>query len=429
MTNRIRCALCVGCVCLSLSSPAAAQVRLTLKEAEARALDSHPLIRASQDIALAAGQVVREAKSAYYPTAFANVTGAAAEDGSRITAGALNNPSILDRFATGVTVSQLVTDFGRTNNLVQGQTLRAGAQEQDVATRKAEVLLEVDRSYFNALGAQAVLRVAQQTVEARQLVTDQVDTLAASGLKSSLDASFARVNLSQAKLLLVEATNDVQAAFAALTAALGSTQAAAYDLQDEPLPPAPPDENTSLVAQALKDRPDIAAKRFSRDAASKFAAAERALWFPVVSAVGAAGVTPYRQAGLTDHYSAAGVNVAVPLTNGNLFSARHTEALLRAQAEDEGLHEIEAQIARDVSIAWLSARSAYQKVDLTNQLLLQASDAMDLAQARYDLGLSSIVELTQAQLNKTSAEIEVARTRYEYQARSVALRFQIGALR
>jgi len=183
------------------------------------------------------------------------------------------------------------------------------------------------------------------------------------------------------------------------------------------------------VAQALKDRPDIAAKRFSRDAASKFAAAERALWFPVVSAVGAAGVTPYRQAGLTDHYSAAGVNVAVPLTNGNLFSARHTEALLRAQAEDEGLHEIEAQIARDVSIAWLSARSAYQKVDLTNQLLLQASDAMDLAQARYDLGLSSIVELTQAQLNKTSAEIEVARTRYEYQARSVALRFQIGALR
>jgi len=288
VTNRIRCALCVGCVCLSLSSPAAAQVRLTLKEAEARALDSHPLIRASQDIALAAGQVVREAKSAYYPTAFANVTGAAAEDGSRITAGALNNPSILDRFATGVTVSQLVTDFGRTNNLVQGQTLRAGAQEQDVATRKAEVLLEVDRSYFNALGAQAVLRVAQQTVEARQLVTDQVDTLAASGLKSSLDASFARVNLSQAKLLLVEATNDVQAAFAALTAALGSTQAAAYDLQDEPLPPPPPDENTSLVAQALKDRPDIAAKRFSRDAASKFAAAERALWFPVVSAVGAA---------------------------------------------------------------------------------------------------------------------------------------------
>ena len=77
----------------------------------------------------------------------------------------------------------------------------------------------------------------------------------------------------------------------------------------------------------------------------------------------------------------------------------------------------------------MSARTAYQKVDLTNQLLTQASDALELAQARYDLGLSSIVELSQAQLNKTQAEIEVARTRYEYQARSVALRFEIGALR
>jgi outer membrane protein len=428
--RRILVVVCACGVCVSLASRASAQaVRLSLKEAEMRALDTHPLIRASQDIALAASEVVRETKSAFYPTAVANVTGAGAEDGSRITAGALNNPSILDRFATGVTISQLVTDFGRTGNLVQGQKLRADAQEQDVVTRRAEVLLEVDRAYFNALGTQAVMRVAQQTVEARQLVSSQVDALAASGLKSSLDASFAKVNLSQAKLLLVQATNDVQAAFATLTAAMGSAQTASYELQDEPLPAPPPDDSASLVAQALKDRPDIAARRFSRDAAARFAAAERALWFPVVSAVGAAGVTPYRQTGLTDHYSAAGFNVAVPLTNGNLYSARHAEAVLRTQAEEEGLRDVEAQITRDVSVAWLSARTAYQKVDLTNQLLAQASDALELAQARYDLGLSSIVELTQAQLNKTEADIEVATTRYEYQTRTVALRFQVGALK
>jgi outer membrane protein len=394
-----------------------------------RALDTHPLIRASRDIALAAGEAARETKSAYYPTAFANVTGAAAEDGSRITAGALNNPSVFDRFATGVIVSQLVTDFGRTGHLVEGQTLRADAQEQDAVTRRAEVRLEVDRAYFNALGAQAVLTVARQTVEARQLVSSQVDTLAASGLKSSLDASFAKVNLSQAQLLLVQATNDVQAAFAALTAAIGSTQAATYELQDEPLPAPPPDDGATLVAQALRDRPEIAARRFSRDAASRFAAAERALWFPVVSAVAAAGVTPYRQTGLTDHYSAAGVNVAVPLTNGSLYAARHAEALFRAQAEEEAVRDVETRVTRDVSVAWLSARTAYQKVDLTNQLLAQASVALELAQARYDLGLSSIVELTQAQLNKTEADIETARARYDYQTRSVALRFQIGALR
>ena len=139
MMHRISLVSSVSCAsaCRSRRSPSAQTVRLSLKEAEMRALDTHPLIRASQDIALAAGEVVRETKSAYYPTAFANVTGAGAEDGSRITAGALNNPSILDRFATGVIVSQLVTDFGRTGNLVQGQTLRADAQEQDVVTRQS----------------------------------------------------------------------------------------------------------------------------------------------------------------------------------------------------------------------------------------------------------------------------------------------------
>ncbi len=68
-----------------------------------------------------------------------------------------------------------MTDFGRTGDLVQTQRLRAGAQEQDVTLVRAEVLLDVDRAYFDVLRAQAVQRVAMQTVDARQLVVDQVD--------------------------------------------------------------------------------------------------------------------------------------------------------------------------------------------------------------------------------------------------------------
>lgn len=430
MMRRIVPVVCVLCASLSLASLASAQaVRLSLKEAETRAIETHPQIRAGHYNALASGEVAREAKSAFFPTVFASFTGAGAQDGTRIAAGGLNNPTILDRLAAGFSASQLLTDFGRTNNLVQGQLLRADAQEQDVATRTAEVRLQVDSAYYSALGAEAVLKVAQQTVEARQLVADQVETLAASGLKSSLDASFAKVNLSQAKLLLVQARNDVQAAFARLTAAIGSMQTSVYELEDEPLPPPPPDDGALLVAQAIRDRPEVATRQLSQRAASKFAAAERALWFPAISAVGAAGFTPFHQVGLTDRYSALGVNVTLPLTNGNLYSARHSEAAFRAQAEQEALRDVETQITRDVTVAWLSARTAFEKVDLTNQLLTQANDALELAQARYTLGLSSIVELTQAQLNKTEAEIEGIRTRYEYQTRSATLGFQLGALK
>ena len=69
------------------------------------------------------------------------------------------------------------------------------------------------------------------------------------------------------------------------------------------------------------------------------------------------------------------------------------------------------------------------RLDLTNQLFDQASQAQDLAEARYNLGLSSIIEVTQAQLNKTRAEIEQASARYDYQARIASLRYQMGTLK
>src|SRR5499427_5010198 len=404
--------------------------RLSLKDAEQRALAGHPDIAGAQAAAQAVQQSVREVKAAYYPGIFGNVTGAAAApDGSRITAGALNNPSVFDRLATGVIATQLVTDFGRTGDLLQTQKLRAGAQEQDITQVRAEVLLDVDRTYFDTLRAQAVERVAMQTVDTRQLVVDQVTALANSGLRSGLDLSFARVNLSQAQVLLVQAQGDVQSAFAALNTAMGAPQTSTYQLVDEPLPTPAADNAAATIAQALRDRPDVAAERLSAQAAAKFAEAERALLLPVVSAVATAGVTPFRDSALGEHYSAAGFNVTVPVFNGGLYSARHAEATYRAQAADAALRDLENRVARDVTLAWVQTRTAYQRVDLTNQLVAQASDALDLAQQRYAMGLSSIVELTQAQLNKTQADIDQASAQYDYQAKTSTLKFQTGALR
>ena len=411
------------------AQPTTSPVALTLQEAERLSLDRNPQIRAGQSAALAASETVREAKSAYFPTAFASFTGAGAPDGTRIAAGGLNNPTILDRVAGGVAVSQLITDFGRTGQLVQGSRLVADSRERDVEARRADVLLQVDRAYFNALRAEAVLRVARQTVDARQLVADQIKALATSGLKSGLDLSFANVNLSEARLLLVQAENDVRAAHASLSAVLGAGRAETYQLSEEPLPGPTSDDSSALVSRALRDRPDVAAQRLTVDASRRFADAERSLWMPAISLVGAAGLVPYHQIGLNERYSAAGVNVTVPLANGNLFSARHAEASFRAQSQDYVLRDLENRIARDVTVAWLDARAGYQRLDLTNQLVDQATSALDLAQTRYDLGLSSIVELTQAQLNKTRADIEQASARYDYQARTAALRYQIGDLK
>ena len=123
------------------------------------------------------------------------------------------------------------------------------------------------------------------------------------------------------------------------------------------------------------------------------------------------------------------MNVNVPVFNGGLFKARQTEAELKAKAANENVNDLANRVTRDVRVAYLNARTAYERVGLADQLLKQALLALDLARGRYDLGLSSIVELSQAQLNLTSAQIAVASARFEYQAQRAIMDYQTGALR
>ena len=99
---------------------------------------------------------------------------------------------------------------------------------------------------------------------------------------------------------------------------------------------------------------------------------------------------------------------------------------LQARAATDRVKDAEVQVAREVRVAYLNARSAHQRLGLTAQLLAQARLALDLAQSRYELGLSSIVELSQAQLALTNAEIAGASARFEYLSRRADLSFQLG---
>jgi outer membrane protein len=402
---------------------------LTLKDAETLALRNHPQLQAATFNAQAAEQVTREARSAYYPVATGSLTGAEAMSNSRIAAGALNNPLILNRYSNGLEIRQLITDFGRTSNLVASSRLGAQAAAQTAQQTEQDVLLAVNHAYFGVLRAEAVLKVAEDTVKTRQTLTDQVTALERNKLKSMLDVSFAEVNLAQARLLLVQAQNDEKAAYAELANALGLANPQPFELVEEPLPSAPPADPTGLVVQALQSRPDLASARFSYDAAVRYARAERDLWMPTISAAGAAGLTPANQVPLTDRYAAAGINVNIPIFNGFLYSARHQEATLRARAADQDMRDLADRIARDVRTAWLNAGTAYQRLDVTAQLMKQATLALDLAQGRYKLGLSSIVELSQAQLNLTQAQIDDTSAKYDYQIQSAVLAFQTGQLR
>ncbi len=404
-------------------------MHLTLADAQKLAIQNNPQFTAARYVAEAAGQAPAEYHAAYEPALTGSFTGVGADNGSRLAAGGLNNPVVYNRLGSGLSVSQMVTDFGRTSNLVAMAKLRAQAQNEATETTRAQILMAVSRAYFAVLRAHAGRHVAEQTVEARKLVSDQVTALAQSKLKSTLDVSFANVNLAEARLLLSQAENDLKNSETELATDMGLPNERAFDLTEEGMPAPLPVTVDELLRTALQNRPELRDLRLQESAAERFTKAERALVMPSIGMVGSAGFVPEAYQTVPGRYGAIGVNVNVPLFNGGLYKARRTEAELRAKAVAQNVTGLENLVARDVRVAYLNATTAYDRIALTRQLLEQAQLALDLSQTRYDLGLGSIVELSQAQLGLTSAQIANTNAQYDYQAQRVAIDYATGLLK
>ena len=413
------------------SGPAADQAqRLTRTEAERLAIRNNPRITASKLLALAQHQVVRETRSADLPTAYGDVSAVDAHEAGRLSAGSLTSSRLLTHAGAGGGFTQLITDFGRTHNLVLAQKLEEKAANANALATTEDIVLATDGAFYNALTAQGVLQVARQTVNTRQTTQTQISQLSRNNLRSTLDLSFANVTLSQAQLLQLDAQNNADATMAALDAVLGLDHEAHYELVDETSPlTAPPTSADSLIQQALQQRPDLEALNFDQQSSQKYARAQRQQMLPSITAAGTVGSAPIRpdQYYTSNWWGAIGVNMNIPIFNGFLYTSQAKEAGYRASAASERSRDLRDRIVRDVSTAWLNANTAYQRLGVTGQLVKQANLALQLAQTRYTLGLSSIVELSQAQLQQTSAEIDNTEAQYQYRLALATLNYQIGA--
>ena len=410
---------------LVLAAPLFAQI-LTLEQAREMALANHPLLASLDFSSRAAAESPKQILSLLSPQFSAGLTASIADDATRFAYQGLSSPLLISRLGSGVQLSQLLSDSGRTRLLALSAATRADAQKEIVKSVRLQILIAVDRAYYSILRARSLTRVAEETVQARQLIVDQVEALTRSQLRSTLDLSFARVNLSDAQILLSRAKNELDSAQAELTAALGMRDRPAFQIEDSPINENLPPEAEPLVERALKERPELRQLALELQSATQFLDAEKKLSKPTVSFLGTAGLLPLAKGSFPNRFGAAGVSVSLPIFNGKLFESRQAEVSLRMRALEKQRDYSSNQIARDVRTAFLNARTSFERLRLTQEFLTQARLSLDLAQSRYDLGLGSIVELSQAQLNQTSAEVASAGARYEYQILRAVLRYQLG---
>ena len=404
---------------------------LTLAEAQHLALTNHPGLQAERFNEDAALQAIAGARAAYYPHVEAYADRVFAPNDTRIAANpGITSPTVLDHASTGLGIDQLITDFGRTDDEVDRAKLLAAAESDQRQETEQSVLLGATQAYFDVLRSQSLLRVAEKNLDDRRTLLKRVEAMAEARLRSDLDVNMARQVADQANLLVISAKGDRDAAMARLSQALGYGSVHDFDLARTGDADPPPPDVEALVGKMLGGNPDLAAARARRDAAYKNRDAAADAWHPTVSAEGYAGYSPIDNPSqhLRDTYVAGGLTLSVPLFTGGELEATEAEARDQARAAERKTVETENRLSAELRAAYATVRTDFDRIAVTDQLVRTARQSLSLMQTGFEIGRNSIVDLSQAELQATEAEIEHADARYAYQARLAELEFIVGDL-
>jgi len=415
------------------AAPAGEPPRLTLQQVIQTALEKHPTLQSAEFALQAAHARAKQAEAPYYPQvggAAIQTNGALRANSVLHPAGALIQPNQSD-ITVGVVASQTIYDFGQTASRVDAQRSDRARFEKEAMTRRADVVLGVQRAYFSALKQKRLVDIAEQTVREREVIKQQVETLYRNQLKSKLDLGLVQVQLSDAEFLVIRARNDLAAAFADLNNAMGIEGSAVYDLEEVAPSVELPQALGDLLSEAMDRRPELLALKERVRTAEHRIRAANTLNYPVLQVVGGAGDTehisnrPNLQEG--GWWGVGGV-VSVPLFTGFLIQNQVAEATAQ-QRETQAIYLAVAQNVRlQVQESFLDVVTLFQQIKVADEQAKIAREALSLARQRYKLGLSSIVEVTQSEVAVTAAETRLAETQYDAKIAEARLRFAIGGL-
>jgi len=414
-------ALALAPLAAGAANPTGAAGPLTLEQAVAAALAHQPQLRAARAQVQAAQARMGQATAGLLP----QVTGSASLARS---GGAATSPaSAGNTWSYGLSGSQLLFDFGQAWYARAAAGAAAEAQGESERDATQAVLLGVRGAWFSAAAARDLLAVAKETLDNQALHLEQTKGFVAVGTRPEIDLAQAKAARANALVQYINSQNGLATGLAQLNQAMGVTGSTDYELAPSDPPPVPGEDGSleALMAEALSSRPDLAAQARQRQAQEATLKSLYGGYAPTLSAFGKVNETGPRLDETLQGWS-AGLTLTWPLFTGFRTTHQASEARANLDALDASGELLRQQIRVALEQALLSVRAAKAVLTASGEVVVNAREQLRLAQARYQAGLGSSVELNDAQVALTSALAQEVGARFNLAASRAALQRALG---
>ena len=378
---------------------------LTLDEAIAIALEAQPQIHARLADYAAAQFRVDQALAPLLPQLTGSWT-AQRDQSVAVSRGASGTlpPRTVTSWATAstakVSASQLLFDFGKNFAATDAAKKNAEVSLEDVELQRQLITQAVKESYTNINFAQRLMRVNQQALERAELNLRSARGFFDVGTRPKSDVTRAEVDVANARVDVIRARNAERVARVALNTAMGIPADTPTQVQDN-LSYAPVGlDRSQLLAEALRQRPEYRQARFRVDAAEATARQAFRNFFPDVTGGGFYGAN---RADMNEIWELS-LSLSWTLYDGGGRIAKHREARAALDAAQARVKAAELDISKEVEQAQLTLTETEERIQAAQKAVESAQENFRLAQGRFDAGVGTILELTDAQLALTQTQ-------------------------
>ena len=403
------------------------EITLTLKAAIDIALKYNPTVVQSGERLASAQSQLDSKKGSYYPQVSASV-------GAGKSAGESSNSS---SYSSGISLSQYVYDFDKTDSQVRVYFYDALASEYDLMQARKNIIYSVNEAYYNVLRQISAVRLAEETVRQNEKYLEQAKAFFEVGTKIKYDITKAEVNLGNAQLSLINARNTLFVNRQILNNVLGLSENPEYRLEESPFVTAGVEAGLAPTEQrfgteltevlflaARANNSEIKAQETRvKSAGAGVDNAIAALW-PSLSLSGSYGYSgsdfPLNwartiSAALSmDLFKGGQKMESIKIATANLKSARTS------------LSSLEQRVFLDITRAKTQMLDASQKLEVNKKILQQAEENLNFIEQRYRTGKASAIELTDAQVSLTNARENIIQSRFNYLIAQAALEKIVG---